>query len=437
MNVTRHLSTSEVTLYRAGNGAPEELLTLDDHLATCGACRALVADGLQTEEATAALRATLEGITAAEVDHLSFEKLSGFVEDSLDQVELEMAESHLSVCRECESEVRDLQSFRDATSPQFTKEYGPSVPRPLRSALRPHVLAFFRPRASSRTPGWAMLAAAVLLIAVITAAWFGLKPETYRTPEVAQAPGASPTPTNPQPGISPTVPSIEAKPFIAINDGPGSVTLDDAGNLSGVNALSATQKEAIKSALQKQVAVSSLALKGLGRAGVLLGGGAPGENFNIRGPFGTVVESVQPILRWEALKGASGYKVAVYDLQFNSVAASPLLTTTSWTVAQSLKRGMVYTWHVTAQKEGAEINSPRPPAAEAKFKILDVRTAEELRRVRRANPRSHLALGILYAQAGLLEDAEHELTSLVRANPKSELARKLLDHVRGARKGTK
>jgi hypothetical protein len=43
--------------------------------------------------------------------------------------------------------------------------------------------------------------------------------------------------------------------------------------------------------------------------------------------------------------------------------------------------------------------------------------------------RSHLALGIFYARAGMVEEAERELTALVRQNPKSQVARKLLRSV--------
>lgn len=47
---------------------------------------------------------------------------------------------------------------------------------------------------------------------------------------------------------------------------------------------------------------------------------------------------------------------------------------------------------------------------------------------------SHLTLGVLYAQAGLLDDAERELQLLLRANPQSALAQKLLRGVRAKRR---
>jgi hypothetical protein len=47
-----------------------------------------------------------------------------------------------------------------------------------------------------------------------------------------------------------------------------------------------------------------------------------------------------------------------------------------------------------------------------------------------------LTLGILYAQSGLLDDAEREFQALLRANPQSPLVRKLLRIVREKRRSS-
>src|SRR6185503_7402327 len=111
---------------------------------------------------------------------------------------------------------------------------------------------------------------------------------------------------------------------------------------------------------------------------------------------------------------------------FNLVAASPELTSHSWTPSQSLSLGNVYSWQVKAVKDGQEFKSPGPPAPQARFRILDREKANELAKARRAHPSSHLALGLLYAEAGLLKEAEQELRALEKANPDSEIVRSLL-----------
>jgi hypothetical protein len=146
-----------------------------------------------------------------------------------------------------------------------------------------------------------------------------------------------------------------------------------------------------------------------------------------------VVLSNQPTFRWSILEGASAYVVEVYDDQFKLVASSPELTNRAWRVSQSLARGKVYSWQVKAIKEGQEVTSPRPPAPQAKFRVLDQAKANEIARAKRDFASSHLTLGLLYADAGLLREAEQEFRSLRRANPDSDVARNLLRQVQSLR----
>ena len=146
-------------------------------------------------------------------------------------------------------------------------------------------------------------------------------------------------------------------------------------------------------------------------------------------PVGNVLLTDRPAFRWSAMEGATGYVVEVYDDQFKLVASSPQLTIAHGPHRNHLARGNVYSWQVKAIKDGQEITSPRPPAPQAKFRILDQAKANELARAKRAYASSHLTLGLLYAEAGLLKEAEQEFRLLHRANPNSDLARTLLRQV--------
>lgn len=161
---------------------------------------------------------------------------------------------------------------------------------------------------------------------------------------------------------------------------------------------------------------------------------ASGAKFSVLDPAGSVLLTDRPTFRWSELEGATGYVVEVYDAGFNLVASSPRLDARTWSAPQTLARGKVYSWQVTAFKDGQEIKSPRPPAPQARFRILDRAKADELARARRAYPSSHLTLGLLYARAGLLKEAEQELRLLQRANPDSEIARGLLRQVQALRR---
>jgi hypothetical protein len=170
-----------------------------------------------------------------------------------------------------------------------------------------------------------------------------------------------------------------------------------------------------------------------GGAETLRGGGGQGVSFPVLSPVGTAVITDRPTFRWRALSGAGSYVVSVYDRDFRKVAASAPQASTEWTVAQPLARGQVYSWHVSASREGREVTSPEQPAPEAKFVVLDAAKAEELSRAGRVYKGSHLTLGTLYARAGLLDDAERELESALRKDPRPEAARKLLLSVQALR----
>jgi hypothetical protein len=219
-----------------------------------------------------------------------------------------------------------------------------------------------------------------------------------------------------------------------IQDGAGRVTLDKEGKLTGLESLPSSYRQAVEAGLTNKHVDRPAALQGLvGRTGSLMGSRSEDATFNLVGPLGTVVKSDKPTFRWNALSGATSYVITIYDPNFNKVTASEQQPGTEWTPSQPLERGGLYSWQVTAIREGKEIMSPTPPAPDAKFKVLETSTLKELERAKRTYAQSHLVLGILYERAGLIDDAEREFKSLYRANPKSQIVRKLLRDVQSLR----
>ena len=165
------------------------------------------------------------------------------------------------------------------------------------------------------------------------------------------------------------------------------------------------------------------------REGQLLAGGETEKSYLVLAPVGTVVLSDRPLLKWQAVPGASQYTVAIFDADYHKVAESPGLSATEWSPSTALSRGVNYSWQVTARLgKGATTKFPRPPAAEAVFRILDSSKASELDRARQSRGESHLLMGILYAREGLLDEAEMELKL---ANPAE--AQRLLESLKNIR----
>jgi hypothetical protein len=96
-----------------------------------------------------------------------------------------------------------------------------------------------------------------------------------------------------------------------------------------------------------------------------------------------------------------------------------------------LERGVVYTWVVTALKEGKEILAPTLPVR-AEFKIIEQSERAKLHNLIK-NIQSGAARGVVYAKAGLLDEAEQELRIHLTHYPADGSARKLLETIKSWR----
>jgi len=427
--VTGHLSPVQLEDWRRRRLTPKELLGADDHLAECAECRRLVESALDND--AVALYAEL----AAEADvgtHPTFDESAAYVDGLLGGEERRVIEDHLASCAQCAPLVADLRAFRNEVAGDLDREYRPETTAPTANWLT-RIKAVL-PAPLFKIPIWVYAAAPALLLLAVAwwMAWRATPNE--RTTRIA---GASPT-LAPSPSVnlgSPTPPTPEAAlAVVKLNDGDSSLTLDANGRLAGVDQWPSDYQRLAREALTAQRVEKSPLLAGLSRPGsALMGGDDEGQGFAVIEPAGKVTLTDRQIFRWSRLSGASGYVVEVYDARFNRVLSSPLLTSLSWT-APPLARGQVYSWQVRAIRDGQEYIAPRQTAPQAKFRVLDQATANEIARARRDYASSHLLLGLLYARAGLVAEAEQEFRALQKANPDSEVARKLLASVSGSRR---
>ena len=423
-----HLTQNEVGDYCRRQLCPAALLKVADHIGKCESCRQRIENELSTDEAFFALRTEVfgageEAFLMMPRSHATAEQAAGYVDGSLAHEELQMVADHLSRCELCALAVEDVDAFRYRITSSIDREYQPAVaPASMNSWWKAAVasLAAFAPRPAGLAIGSAF---AVVLLAV--SSWF-----VWRTlpAEPEQELASSPTP------LSRREASPAARLVAQVYDGKAKLTLDETGKLSGADDLPPAYQVMLKEALISQRIGESERLKGLSRASSSLMSAEKREaDFELIAPVGRVLFTSRPTFRWSPLQGATRYVVEVYDSAFNLVARSPELTNLSWAVP-SLPRGTVYTWQVTAIKDGQVFRSPRPPTPQARFRIVDQSKANELLNARREYSSSHLALGLLYAEAGLLEEAERELRALKIANPDSEIIRRFLSQIQAMRR---
>ncbi|HKV33636.1 MAG TPA: hypothetical protein VJP89_04930 [Pyrinomonadaceae bacterium] len=415
-----HPTKQELDEYRRRVLTPGGFLSVHRHVNACPHC---AAQCNSSEELARDLEVLNDGLLYAPDEtpfHLSTADVMAYVRGTADQIDLEIAESHLSVCETC---VTEVQRYKDETA----------APARVESTT-------FGPRwwMINRWQPWRVAAVVCAGVALILFAFWLLRSKPNpRSEEIAgpvnqSSPQSSPT-VEATPAGSPGV-VAEAQFALVLNDGNQKVTLDEQGGLAGLERLPSAVQLRVQAALQTGKLQQSSALAHLNnQPSKLLGNPGNGLPFRLIGPLGHVVRSEQPTFRWRELAGAQSYVVSVTDADLNEVATSPPLNTIEWRISKPLKEGGVYSWQVTALKDGVRITSPVLPAPQAKFKVLDRATSEILKQAQNTYPDSHLTLGVLYAEAGLLDEAEQELRTLIRNNPRARIALKLLQNVRAMR----
>ncbi|HVF43850.1 MAG TPA: hypothetical protein VM936_12595 [Pyrinomonadaceae bacterium] len=498
--MSAHLTEKDLERFRARTLPPDGLLTADEHLSACAACRRRLADAADLRGMFSALRGELAGDAAA-VEHLAYEQSEAYVEGALRGAALEAIELHLAACRVCSDEVRELSELREtlnaaplkqAATPEIVNaaradahesvavetpdtpannghKFQTRVSRP-RRGLR-DALAAFRERHLNFSPRWAAAAAAVLLLASLSAWWLASTRSPASPDEIArqsqansqrqansqtqsqsnsqtQSQSNSRQPPSEAPAVAPPyatpTPSLPAAPnptaeqvgLQARPSNPAAPGRNADAEVQELASVPTRYREAVRRALKTNALTGPDVLAEVRSAPRTLMGrndARAADTFALESPAGVVSRSDRPAFRWRPLRDAEGYTVKVYDADFRLVASSPRLSAAEWTPDKPLARGRVYAWQVAAKRNGEEVVAPAAPAPEARFRVLSRALDEELTRAERDARASRLALGVLYARAGLLEDAERELDAHLRANPRSAAARKLLRSLKKAK----
>src|SRR4029453_4557988 len=90
--------------------SPAELLTVDDHLANCAACRDQLCDAESAQVRFLFLRNSLQADTQT---HIPYEQLAAYVDSLADDVDREIVQSHFELFHACATEIENLRTFRE------------------------------------------------------------------------------------------------------------------------------------------------------------------------------------------------------------------------------------------------------------------------------------------------------------------------------------
>jgi hypothetical protein len=369
-----HLNPDQLKGYRDRTLALGELVAVDVHLGGCEPCRTALA-ALAVGKSSASV---ISGIDQARFRHLSYEQMDDWVEDRLESADRELVMAHIGLCPPC---ARQLIAYQ---------EYAPVMSAPVRTGL--YLATPVEAKQSFwsflKQPQYALGAAALIAFFIIT-------PLTkHSAPEQT---GAILAPTST--AVESTIPA-QNSPLI-----------DQALNATALDSLPDSLRVGAKEVVSDKISRPA-SLKGLETS----------SDTVLEYPLSEVVLETQPALRWKAF-GDSSYSVSLSDAR-GLISRRGGLKETRWTVPSALTRDKVYTWEV----ESAGVKH------HGTFRVLGENQQRELERVRAEHGSSHLVMGAVSTELGLLTPARQEFEAMSKDSKMAQQAAKLLSHIDTLRK---
>ena len=394
-----HVSDAQIRSYRAQALAPSELLEVSDHFSSCEACRARMASPAELRAQVSAIHTLLETETSA--GHLTYDEIAAYVDGRMAREAAERVELHARECQSCGSALGDLRTLRVELQDEPSRRW-----------------RWYRPTSFSGHPIWqAGLAwqggfalacgAACILLVIVLARSMPRQGGNLQADRGHIKVDGSPS-------------GSQANAGGTIREGNRVVTIGEDGTVAGLDGLPQPYRTMLEQALvAKQIPLPDWMSELDQERGRLLGAPGAPEAIRLLSPVGTAVEEPQPVFRWTTIPGAE-YQVSVYDSAYNPVGVSNWSSGGEWRFAHPLEQGARYSWQIHMRRDGKEITIPEPPAPEARFRVLEENARAEVARARGRWSDSHLIIGVVYASAGLLDEAEQELRLVSRQNPDSQ-----------------
>src|SRR5438132_370402 len=106
-NMSEHLSLDQIDKLRQRLMSTEELLSVDEHISGCEECRDKL---FESEKFQTSISLWQDLLQSAEANHISFDQVKAYLENSLDEVDREIVESHLDLCPICKKVVEGMSS---------------------------------------------------------------------------------------------------------------------------------------------------------------------------------------------------------------------------------------------------------------------------------------------------------------------------------------
>jgi hypothetical protein len=465
-----HIPKSLIEQFRDRALDAAALGAISTHLESCARCYELFQGAFRNKSGNAAPWFSLSSESWLIEEHLEYEQIVSYADGALDEEDREILDDHLQLCARCSDDVQSFVAHRQQIEPELKIRYAP-VNRQAKGGRFAGWSDRFKLSLQPAYPVYALVLIGALVISTMLLRRGGGTETTIQSdPPIVKASPISSPPVTITPTTTPVeksiVPQRDGGPdknvgeisdrhssrrppnvtapanrpdvaglMIPILDGGKKIFLRDANHLTGLDGVSTSIKELVKETLESGAVQRPAILDDLAaEQGALRGNATNPSSFKLISPQQTVVIGATPVFKWEPLKGALGYTVHLASKgNWKGVSSTKLSPETlEWTPPAPLRRGAAYTWVVVALTDKGTQTVPSSSEPERKFIVLPKGTFNALVRLKRQTG-SHLALGLFYARAGSVAEAERELQLLANENADSTLVKQWLDQIRSWR----
>ena len=370
-----HLNEHQLKGYRDRTLPEVELVAVDTHLGGCEPCRNALARLARAKSS----QAVISGIGQARFRHLSYEQMDDWVEDRLEPADRELVMAHIGLCPPC---ARQLIAYQ---------EYAPVMAAPVKTGIYPATS-----KVEVKQSFWSFLKQPQYVLGAAALIAFFIIVPLGRHSALEQT-GAILAPTSA--AVESTIPARNT-PLV-----------DQALNATELDSLPDALRVGAKEVIS-DTGVRPESLKGL----------EPNGDAVLEYPFSETVAETQPVFRWRNF-GDSSYTLSLSDSR-GLVSRRSGLKDTRWTPPGALTRDRVYTWEV----ESAGVKH------RGTFRVLGENQERELEKVRAQHGSSHLVMGAVSEELGLLTPAKREFEAMAKDQAQSQQAAKLLSRIEALRK---
>lgn len=420
-----HPNSEKLEKYSARELSAEEMTKAILHLDSCAECFGLLQNILSRNDENTENFGSVANEKTIEF-HLDYEEyLRPFIDNEADRITREIVESHTQVCANCAFQLRELREFSESLRLQELEK---------KLTYSPTFWGRFGSRMRQISQSLVFQTAFALLFILTLAAIFWFRSGQPVLTENRQKSVANETviikqDSNKQNDLKEIEKQSTAEsnqnsnrlePLIAKteNQNPKAET-QITGNFDELQNLPAKLREKIQKVLRYEKLEFPPFLTSL-QTNVKNRGESGAAKTTIY-PNGEAVRSVSPTLNWKSFaKNDEKYIVKIFDEKFNQIAVSEPLRKNDWSLPVKLERGNVYHWEVSTASGGSQ----------AKFKVLNRKSLNEIISMENKTSSSPLIRGIAYSSVGLSSEAKKAFALAIRQNSNSKTAEKLLRQIK-------